>query len=95
MNRREFLGAAALTAALPTKTWAASDKVNIAIVGVGDRGSSHVADFVRRQDANLVAVCDVDTARTERNVQTYYKARNAKPNALLTRPPYRAPYIVS
>ena len=41
-----------------------SDKVNIAIVGVGGRGSSHVGDFVRRQDANLAAVCDVDTART-------------------------------
>jgi predicted dehydrogenase len=79
MNRREFLEAAALTAALPAKTWAAGDKVNIAIVGVGGRGSSHVADFVRRKDANLAAVCDVDTARTERAVQTYYTARNTKP----------------
>jgi len=46
---------------------------------VGGRGSSHVGDFVRRQDANLAAVCDVDTARTERAVQTYYSARNTKP----------------
>jgi len=79
MNRREFLEAAALTAAVPSGSWAASDKVNIAIVGVGGRGSSHVGDFARRQDANLAAVCDVDTARTERAVQTYYSARNTKP----------------
>jgi predicted dehydrogenase len=79
MNRREFLEAASVSAAIPRKIWAANDKVNVAIVGVGGRGSSHVADFVRRQDANLAAVCDVDTARTERAVQTYYSARNVKP----------------
>ena|SRR5438128_7201492 len=79
MNRREFLEAAALTAALPSRSWAAGEKVNVAIVGVGGRGSSHVGDFVRRQDANLAAVCDVDTARTERAVQTHYSARNTKP----------------
>jgi predicted dehydrogenase len=79
MNRREFLEAAALSAAVPRKTFAANDKVNVAIVGVGGRGSSHVADSVRRQDGNLAAVCDVDTARAERAVQTYYSARNAKP----------------
>ncbi len=79
MNRRQFLGAAGMAAALPAKNFAANDKVNVAIVGVGRRGSSHVANFVRRQDANLAAVCDVNNAQTERAVQTYYLARNVKP----------------
>jgi predicted dehydrogenase len=79
MKRRDFLEIAALSAALPTRIWSANDKVNVAIVGVGSRGSAHVKDFVRRQDANLAAVCDVNTAQTERAVQTYSSARNMKP----------------
>src|SRR5581483_7925991 len=79
MNRREFLEAAALSAAAPFKTWSANDKVNVAVIGVGGRGSHHVENFVRRQDANLAAVCDVDSGRTERAVQTYYLARGVKP----------------
>ena len=78
MNRREFWKTAA-TASLGARAWAANDKVNIAIVGVGGRGSAHVQYFTRRQDTNLAAVCDVNTAATERAVQTYYKAKNTKP----------------
>jgi predicted dehydrogenase len=79
MNRREFIEAATLAVAIPARSHAANDKVNVATVGVGNRGSSHVADYTRRQDANLAAVCDVNTAQTERAVQRYYTARNVKP----------------
>ena len=79
MNRREFLNAAAVTAGATVRSWAANDKVNVAVVGVGGRGTSHVNDYTRRQDANLVAVCDVNTAQTERAVQAYYSKRNTKP----------------
>ena len=51
------------------------------VTSVGRRGSNHVGDFTRRQDANLAAVCDVNTAQTERAIQTYYSARNVKPKA--------------
>src|SRR5215470_1347582 len=81
MNRREFLNAATIAAGLSAKSWSANGKVNVAIVGVGRRGSNHVGDFTRRQDANLAAVCDVNTAQTERAIQTYYSARNVKPKA--------------
>ncbi len=79
MNRREFLESVALASAAQARAWAANDKVNVAIVGVGSRGSNHVRDFCRREDLNLAAVCDVNTAQTERAVQTYYSARNVKP----------------
>src|SRR5581483_2686866 len=79
MNRREFWKAAAATATLGPRAWSANEKVNIAIVGVGGRGSAHVKYFTRRQDTNLAAVCDVNTAATERAVQTYYTATNNKP----------------
>ncbi|HUQ94250.1 MAG TPA: Gfo/Idh/MocA family oxidoreductase, partial [Bryobacteraceae bacterium] len=79
MNRRNFMTSAALGAGLQTRIWAANDKVNVAIVGVGGRGQNHVADFARRGNANLAAVCDVNTAQTERAVQMYYTEKNVKP----------------
>jgi predicted dehydrogenase len=79
MNRREFLEAAVLAAAAPKRSWSANDKVNVAIVGVGGRGLNHLTDATRREDINLTAVCDVNTARTEKAVQNYYTARNVKP----------------
>ncbi len=79
MNRREFLESVALASAAATRTWAANDKVNVAIVGVGSRGSDHLNDFTRREDLNLVAVCDVNTQAMDRAVQKFSTARNVKP----------------
>jgi predicted dehydrogenase len=81
MNRREFLGSVAAGLAFEARSWSANNKVNVAIVGVGGRGRSHVRDFTRRQDANLVAVCDVDTSQTDRAVEMFNSARNLKPKA--------------
>jgi predicted dehydrogenase len=75
-TRRDLL---MMAGAAGARAWAANDKVNVAIVGVGSRGGNHVGDFTRRQDLNLAAVCDVDTGQTERAVQRYEKARNVKP----------------
>jgi predicted dehydrogenase len=79
MNRRDFLESVALASALKGQSWAASDKANAAIVGVGGRGRGILGNLARRNDVNLVAVCDVDTTQTERAVQMYYSARNIKP----------------
>lgn len=65
MNRREFLSAAAIAAGAVSRSWSANDKVNLGIVGVGSRGNNHLGDFIRRQDLNLAAVCDIDTGQTE------------------------------
>ena len=39
-SRRFFLGAA--TAAAATRVWGANDKINVAIVGLGGRGTNHL-----------------------------------------------------
>src|SRR5215469_14406643 len=54
MNRREFLESVAIVSTAQTRLWAANDKVNVAIIGVGGRGSDHVSDYCRRNDLNLV-----------------------------------------
>ena len=79
MNRREFLESVAAASAAQTRLWAANDKVNVAIIGVGGRGSNHVSDYCRRDDLNLVAVCDVNTLQTAAAVKKYSAARSVKP----------------
>ena len=62
MERRTFLVGSAM--ALPMM--GANDKVNVAVVGVGGRGTAHVKEYLTSPGARLAAGCDVNTAQTER-----------------------------
>ena len=73
-TRREFLRNAALASAglaftgLTSKTNAASyskimgsgKKVNLAVIGIGNRGWEIINEFEKTGLANFVALCDVD-----------------------------------
>ena len=48
-SRRFFLGAA--TAAAATRVWGANDKINVAIIGLGGRGTNHLNIYSRLPDA--------------------------------------------
>jgi len=77
LTRREFIktaGAGIVASTAPfviTKTRGAppSDTVNVAVVGVGGRGSGLAEDFARLKHSRLVAVCDVDPKRINRTVK--------------------------
>ncbi len=67
MNRKQFVRNAGLAAAavalLPTGNLFAAgnnDKIKLAIIGVGMRGQNHLDLVLRRDDVELVAICDVD-----------------------------------
>ncbi|MEQ7799196.1 Gfo/Idh/MocA family oxidoreductase [Pedobacter sp. ASV1-7] len=67
MNRREFVKNGSITAAaatvLPGGSLFAStkaDKVKVAMIGVGLRGQNHLNLLLKRNDVDLVAICDVD-----------------------------------
>ena len=75
MERRTFLVAS--TTALSAV--GANEKVNIAVVGVGGRGKAHVRQYLGLPDANIAAVCDVNSAQTERAVAMVEKATGRKP----------------
>lgn len=69
LNRRSFLGSggvlasAAISAAVgPRRVFAASDRVRIAVVGVGGRGKDHITGFCKQPGAEIAALCDVDEA---------------------------------
>src|SRR4051812_32886976 len=63
-TRRFFLGA--MTAAAATRVWGANDKINIAIVGLGSRGSNHLSQYTRLPESRVAVLCDVNQAAREK-----------------------------
>ena len=70
-TRRFFLGA--LTAASAVRVWGANDKVNVGIVGLGGRGTTHLNNYTGLSRAQVVALCDVNQAARERAQATLSK----------------------
>src|ERR1044071_6579088 len=67
MNRKDFIKTSSLAAASfaltpKTKLFAnsADPKVKLAIIGVGSRGRNHLDLLLRRDDVDVVAICDID-----------------------------------
>ncbi len=62
MNRRRFLAAstAALTAPMFVRARNSADKLNLAVIGVADRGGANLAGVAHE---NIAVLCDVDDAR--------------------------------
>jgi predicted dehydrogenase len=75
MERRTFL----VGSTMALSAIGANDKVNIAIVGLGGRGKDHVRQYLALPEAHIAAVCDVNSAQTERVVATVEKATGRKP----------------
>ncbi len=63
-TRRFFLGA--LSAAAATHVWGANDRINMAIIGLGGRGSDHLRQYMRIPEARIAGLCDVDQAAREK-----------------------------
>ena len=66
-SRRAFLRTATAAglalAGIPSRVLGANDAVRVAVIGLGNKGSSHVAQFGAMAGARLVALCDVDPER--------------------------------
>lgn len=65
MKRRDFVKNSAIAAAsvhiLPTGSlFGDTKKVRLAFIGVGLRGQNHLDNALRRNDVDVVAICDVD-----------------------------------
>jgi predicted dehydrogenase len=75
-TRRFFLGA--LTAASAVRVWGANDKVNVGIVGLGGRGTSHLNTYTGLSEANVVGLCDVNQAAREKAQATLARKKLEK-----------------
>ncbi len=71
-TRRVFLGAA--TAAAAMRVWGANDRINLAIVGLGGRGTAHLKTYAKLPEVRIAAICDVDQAARERAQGNLLKA---------------------
>src|SRR3981081_1041166 len=66
MERRTFVKNAALAAAgfsiIPSIRIMANDdkRVRLALIGVGLRGQAHLDNLLRRNDTEVIAICDID-----------------------------------
>ncbi|MBI3682036.1 MAG: Gfo/Idh/MocA family oxidoreductase [Acidobacteria bacterium] len=69
-------------AALSTQTsriLGANDRINIAVIGIGGRGTSHLNQYTKIEDCHVAAVCDVNQAAQERAVALVERVRGHKP----------------
>ncbi|MBO9619676.1 MAG: Gfo/Idh/MocA family oxidoreductase [Niabella sp.] len=85
MNRKDFVKTAGLgvasVAILPSERVfkTSASKVKVAIVGVGARGISHLSLLLRRDDVEVVGVCDVDPLRITAAKAAIAKAKKTQP----------------
>src|SRR5262245_58077534 len=77
MNRRHFLVAASAAA---SQSWAsANDRVRLAIIGVGGRGSAHIREILPVANVEIGALVDPDGRRTETAASTIFQKTGKRP----------------
>jgi predicted dehydrogenase len=80
-TRRSFFSYAAAAVAVTQQKplVAANDKVDVAIIGLGGRGQSHMNVYAKLPEANIVALCDVNQAALERGQALIQKLTGKTP----------------
>ena len=87
MNRRKLLvGAAAAggASALPGAVWAgtgrsANDRVRIGMIGVGMRGRVLLRELVRRDDVEVVGLCDIEHWTLDKAIEQFTETGKPSP----------------
>lgn len=87
-SRRNFIKKTAIAgmgaAILPEISYgigsrAGKSKLNVALIGVGLRGTNHLNNLLKREDINVVAICDIDSRRIEIANKKIKEAGKKKP----------------
>jgi predicted dehydrogenase len=69
MDRRVFLRASAAAIACGLKPAGANDRINVAIIGLGNRGRDLLPFFAAQPACRIAALCDIDRSRLEQGAQ--------------------------
>jgi hypothetical protein len=73
--RRAFLrSVTAATALSYSRALGANDRVQLALIGCGERGRGYMGNFLKAGNVDVVALCDIYDAQFD-------KAKQAAPNA--------------
>ncbi|HEU0120580.1 MAG TPA: Gfo/Idh/MocA family oxidoreductase [Bryobacteraceae bacterium] len=78
LGRRSFLLAAS-TAAQASFAAQANDRLRLAIVGVGSRGSAHIKEILPVPNVEIAALVEVDGARAEAASQVIFQKTGKRP----------------
>ncbi len=83
-TRRDVLRTAVATAtfaASQKRILGANEKINVAIVGLGGRGTNHLQEYVKNSGFRVAAIVDVNQAAQERAVAFVQREQNYAPKA--------------
>lgn len=58
---------------------APADKVKVALIGVGLRGTNHLSNLLKREDVLVTAICDIDEARIRIALEKVREGGQEKP----------------
>jgi predicted dehydrogenase len=86
VTRREFLKtstASVLTAGAASRSavWGANDRIGVCVVGFNGQGGSHIREILRMEEAEIVALCDVDSQVLEKGIEAVKAAKGNAPKA--------------
>src|SRR5512140_3006074 len=81
-SRRSFLVSTAATAALSRSAIGANDRIRLAIIGAGTRGSYVGGVFTDFPDVELVAVCDVYKPTRDQQAAKFGEKTHSQPEAV-------------
>ena len=82
--RRTFLGGAtAFTALSYSRVWGANERVQLGVIGCGERGRSDMNVFVKTGAVDVTALCDIYAAQIDRAKQTAPNAVSFKDHRAL------------
>jgi len=70
--RRAFLGATAVTALSYSRVMGANERIQLGLIGCGERGRGDLGNFVRTDTVNVTALCDI----YETNIEAGKKVAN-------------------
>ena len=77
LPRRALLrGAAALTAASYSRVLGANDKIQLGVIGCGERGRHDMSQFMMVPTVNVAAVCDIYGEQIDKARQKAADAKN-------------------
>jgi predicted dehydrogenase len=86
ITRRRFLGSSAAAvvaagAARRSPVRGANDRIGVCVIGFNGQGRGHIRNIAREEDAEIVALCDVDARVLDRGVQGVAEASGKTPKA--------------
>src|SRR5215216_3472762 len=93
LSRRSFIKTAAVAGTafsiLPSGTLFSKDKdakVRLGFIGVGLRGQSHLEQALRRNDTEVVAICDVQQRMIDMSKELVKKSGKPMPQVIMDGP---------